>query len=617
MDLLQTNITNDLSRLKKIIDKYSTYSIVGWCFSYNLFIGKTDREEVLHSPAKQLSFLIGVMLSIKEPDDPKELDNSKWEEILAILNKLFNHYWLLYMPEKENSINAEKPTEEWFQTREISLQAFFNYFDSGLLASIEQVKDRIMRYLLPFDEIIEQKIGISLTKSLEICDHIVKKMQNVLDEISVLKIEEQKIREELIRKHIGKEWAIEEMRRESFSGPYISIASKLFENLNKMGSVDAEDIKKKYGDLGKKYCELFIIERGQGPEIRYPTDRSIFEIKPIISDKKGKLLCPASNSLYLALNTLGEKIILESEEKSKYLQLRDKSLENEALSILQELVNKKATILTSVYETPDSHFEHDIIIDDELLTLIIEAKASPPIEPFRDPDKAFIRIRDAFKSDTGIQKAFDQTKTILKKLEKEGQINLYNKKGDKIYTLDYDSKKLQIGICVTRDNFGSLATDLSLLLEKEKDDKYPWALNILDLKNFKDAWLYLKKGEREFCQFLTERIKLHGKVYSADELEYAGYFFLHGDFSSFNTSEFDRIQLDPHYSDIFNDIYYAQYHGGPAANIKVKKTPVLTDLRKSIIEGKPVFIDAKKIKVGRNDKCPCGSGKKYKFCCGR
>ncbi|MBO5521092.1 MAG: SEC-C domain-containing protein, partial [Eubacterium sp.] len=21
--------------------------------------------------------------------------------------------------------------------------------------------------------------------------------------------------------------------------------------------------------------------------------------------------------------------------------------------------------------------------------------------------------------------------------------------------------------------------------------------------------------------------------------------------------------------------------------------------------------------IGRNDPCPCGSGKKYKFCCGR
>ena len=39
---------------------------------------------------------------------------------------------------------------------------------------------------------------------------------------------------------------------------------------------------------------------------------------------------------------------------------------------------------------------------------------------------------------------------------------------------------------------------------------------------------------------------------------------------------------------------------------------------------KTLYMEAKKMntivkpkKVGRNDPCPCGSGKKYKFCCGR
>ena len=39
---------------------------------------------------------------------------------------------------------------------------------------------------------------------------------------------------------------------------------------------------------------------------------------------------------------------------------------------------------------------------------------------------------------------------------------------------------------------------------------------------------------------------------------------------------------------------------------------------------KKLFIEAKKAntvvkgpKIGRNDPCPCGSGKKYKYCCGR
>ena len=27
-------------------------------------------------------------------------------------------------------------------------------------------------------------------------------------------------------------------------------------------------------------------------------------------------------------------------------------------------------------------------------------------------------------------------------------------------------------------------------------------------------------------------------------------------------------------------------------------------------------IEKKEQKIGRNDKCPCNSGKKYKYCCG-
>jgi len=33
--------------------------------------------------------------------------------------------------------------------------------------------------------------------------------------------------------------------------------------------------------------------------------------------------------------------------------------------------------------------------------------------------------------------------------------------------------------------------------------------------------------------------------------------------------------------------------------------------------GKSGYSNGKKVRVGRNDPCPCGSGKKYKYCCGR
>ncbi len=98
-ELLHRNITEDLKKLEEIVKKYSTISLVVWCFVYNFTRANANQEEILHSPAKQLSFLIGVVVSTPEPKDPEELDQKKWENILNVLNKLFNHYWLLYFPE--------------------------------------------------------------------------------------------------------------------------------------------------------------------------------------------------------------------------------------------------------------------------------------------------------------------------------------------------------------------------------------------------------------------------------------------------------------------------------------------------------------------------------------
>jgi len=46
--------------------------------------------------------------------------------------------------------------------------------------------------------------------------------------------------------------------------------------------------------------------------------------------------------------------------------------------------------------------------------------------------------------------------------------------------------------------------------------------------------------------------------------------------------------------------------------IEPDKTEDISDLEKLLDPPKPVQSE----KVGRNDPCPCGSGKKYKKCCG-
>ena len=47
-------------------------------------------------------------------------------------------------------------------------------------------------------------------------------------------------------------------------------------------------------------------------------------------------------------------------------------------------------------------------------------------------------------------------------------------------------------------------------------------------------------------------------------------------------------------------------------NIKISNVPNITDV--DDLENILMHLNAK---VGRNDECPCGSGKKYKNCCGR
>ncbi|GAI10567.1 unnamed protein product, partial [marine sediment metagenome] len=53
-------------------------------------------------------------------------------------------------------------------------------------------------------------------------------------------------------------------------------------------------------------------------------------------------------------------------------------------------------------------------------------------------------------------------------------------------------------------------------------------------------------------------------------------------------------------ANIQHDVVHSIYHVG------IKKEPPRK--KQAVVAGK---------KVGRNDPCPCGSGKKYKYCCGR
>ena len=615
---LEQEITSGLTELRGLLATCSTYSVAGWCFSYHIRTAHGDDSAGrLSSPAKQIPFLLAVLLSGQEPENPVDFGKDEWERAKSILDRLFSAYIMLYMPSKKE-LGTLAP--EWHRVREVSMLAFLHYFNTGLLASAHQVVERVRRYLVPFDAELSAALGISASQALAICRWISDQLQKSLDDLQASAHAEREERLKLLEKAEKEKWSLDALKNAAREQSYIEKANKLLSGMKYLGLVALPELEAAFPEVASVFWRQFSVQRGEAPEIRYPTEQSIYEARPLIRISGTESFCPLANALFTALLLVGEQTLLQSPARDKFLRSRDKALEDETLTKIRAFLSPDATIWSEVYETPDSQYEHDVVVVDDGLYLLIEAKAAPPIEPFRDPDKAFVRLRDAFRADKGIQKAYEQGDRIVRKLKAGNVVPLYDARGHEVGRLSPDQSKLLIGICVTRDNFGALATNLALLLEKDAADSYPWVVNIIDLANLAEAWAYFGWGPAEFRKYLEQRILLHGKVFSDDELDYAGYFMRHGSFDSAIKAPADLLQLNPDYSSLFDELYRHLHLGGPPVTLK-QTEPVLMDLTRSLVSDQPVFVNGEghalpHKKIGRNEPCPCGSGKKYKRCCG-
>ncbi len=141
---LEDEITASLVELRGTLADKATWSVAGRCFSY-LFrdAGGEGSQERWTSPAKQIPFLLGVLLSSPEPADGKQLTSDGWAKVRQIVERLFHAHMLLYMPSPDE-LGSVAP--EWLRVREVSMLAFFHYFNNGLMASVEQISERIRRY---------------------------------------------------------------------------------------------------------------------------------------------------------------------------------------------------------------------------------------------------------------------------------------------------------------------------------------------------------------------------------------------------------------------------------------------------------------------------------------
>ena len=465
----------------------------------------------------------------------------------------------MYFPSKEELPNL---SEQWWDVRGVAMPAFLHHFNTGILSSVEQVAERVRRYVSPFDERLKVDTGISASEALTVADWISISFQTAADELVNVREVYRTARLASFERAIIRGQSLDEARREM-----VKIEQRVFDNevlprLQNFLKVRLDALSERFGPAtANAYWNLFVSKRGDTPDFKYLTQRNPAEERPLLQVHEGVALCPLVNALYSAILTTGEGQLLASEAKESFLKRRDRTLEREVEEVLRGLFGESAEYYAGVFETLTLQNEHDLVVHWQNNVLVIEVKSSPPVEPFCDPEKAFQRIRRAFRSDTGLQKAFDQGNRIRRQLESGEVVNLYNSERERVTTIEPAELERTRVVCVTRNDFGPLAVNLSLLLEKNEGDPYPWAVNILDLRTLVDAWEYFGWGADQLIRYLDLRVALHDKVLALDELEITGFFVQHGGLEPLVTAEADRIQLDSSYSNVFDDIYRARQGG--------------------------------------------------------
>lgn len=585
---LHQELSGKIKSLKEITAQLSLQSLVNFvCSSQSDFNFKKSRD--LTSPFRQGSYLLGLMMSQSEPDNPILLDEDLHKNICDLLNDIFNYYAFSYF-------FIDKKDEIKVRQTGVVMSAFIHYFFTGKNFNSSQIKDWILFWFDDFSADLSDRAGFSIEDILKFGGVMESSIKESFD-IKKSDYEElDKIRRNFIEaceNDISK--FQEEIERIRSNSDYMERVSCFFNGLDGTYAIDKNIIINKLGfEVFDKLISVFGMQRGQGEEIFYITDRNPVSYKSIIMDGDF-IYFLANNSFYESAITYLEEFFYKKHPNSqKNTQKRDKKLEVKVVEVFKKIITNEALFIESAFENKNSTNEHDLVIVDGKTILIVEAKASPPKEPMRDIEKAFPRIRDHFKSASGLQKAYEQAVFLRNRVFNEKKVDLYDRKGNFVYQISSDDIEDVFCICVTRDDFGALGCNLEYLLDKANDSDYPWVIDVANLECMIQGFIHLGKTNSDLYDYIKDRVKLHGKIISMDELEYAGAFLKYeGGLKGFVEAKADFIQLDIEESDIFDDIYFSSLEG-EVYNLKKEKL----DLQEFRISN---FLKPNEIKIKSNE----------------
>jgi hypothetical protein len=596
-----------VAKLQALLLRAPTEAIVAYASATLVSIDTIKKANAfgLGSPYRQAYFLLGLLSASQEPVEPRDLTPSEYADLPRLLDAAFSAYTedIFLHARDGRPLTADEERDI-----EIAGPEFIKHHMTGRLAVFEQIEERIRGVFSPLDQKMRAIVGFTALEAIEIMQWIVAEVVRRLDEHG-------QFNDEL---HAAwKEWQTTARSATSLaeleSGPAFerarAAAQGVQETLRTMNAFSRSDLRARFGASGDAFLARFVSRRGDNPGYCSVTDRNPVRYAPLFAIDDEHVVMPLGNAFYEgvydALVAVGARAIGEP-----FFKARSRYVECQLVDLVRKLFPSSATVLHNCYETADLHHEHDVVVLHDRSLYIFEAKGTPPIEPPTNIRIAAMRLRQAFADkDRGIQKGFGQSRHLLDRLADDGEIVLYGANRLPVLRISPQDVDESFAIVVTADDFGLLAVDLSILLEKNADCPYPWVVNLFDFETLIDAFHARAWGETEFRRFLAERALLHGRVVEADELAVAGAFVTYGSFRHFKLKPNEKYMFKG--ADVFDDLYLAK-HGGPRVTFDQAKRPVITDFRAEVEKAVRHRTAEHRGKVGRNERCLCGSTLKYK-----
>lgn len=547
------SLDKKIEELKSLTAKLDIYKVANSLFHELITFGQTGNRVKLNSPARQSLYLLGVMSS-QSICNTEDCTDEKMNKIYSLLNDIYSKYLNVYFPDKKDL--EQGIDNSWFKTRHASIPAFLGYFFESKKIATDELRKDLLKTYEQFENIISDHFGLSHKDMIEITDRIGSILQNRIDYIYEILDEVNTKRLELANPDVS-DYSENVKAIQDSCGPLILEFMRLSEEICIFKFDEIDDIAPAKLNRFKQH---FVMKKGSANDIKYITDENSLETNPIITvDENNYAIC-SINFILLAIQNKIDQFFKESKFSERFRKARDMKLEQDAKEALSELLPENSIVLESVFENNKSTNEHDLVIITKRSILIIEAKATPRREPLREPSRAFTRIKDDFKKKSGIQSGCDQALNLKTLIEKNEITILYDKKGNVLHTISKQDFDEIYCICVTKDDFGLLATDLTILLDKPADEKYPWVINIDDLRFLISCLKYIGKDWLYFIEYLSQRVNLMGKIISADELDIAGAFLKYNGFKSINQDS-PQLFLDISESTVFDEIHLAKLDG--------------------------------------------------------